>query len=125
MTTITLFLIGQISCKFGIYERFISQVNFHESDINFCQEMTLHLLLIQELIFFLASWWRKVYSLGYMRTLSLNFQKATSKIEVFQSLPCLAWRLEVPKLNRAETGKLQFCLQPSEISNLLKVLKYQ
>ena len=27
----------------------------------------------------------------YLRILSLKFEKATRKIEVFQSLPCLAW----------------------------------
>ena len=51
----------------------------------------------------LASRWREVYSF-----LGLKFQKAMSKIEVFQSLLCLGWRLEVPKLNRAETGNFNF-----------------
>ena len=32
----------------------------------------------------------------------------------FSSL-CLGWRLEASKLNRAETGKLQFWSKPSEI----------
>ena len=54
----------------------------------------------------LASRWREVKFLGYLRTLSLKLHKAKSK--VFHSLPCLDWRLKAPKLNRAETGKLQF-----------------
>ena len=40
------------------------------------------------------------------------------KIEVFQSLPCLDWRLEAPKLNRAETVKLNLCALPSEMLGL-------
>ena len=56
--------------------------------------------------------------LGYLRTLSLKFQKATSKIEIFLSLPCLGWRPDNPKLNRTETGNLQFCSQPSEVLKL-------
>ena len=55
---------------------------------------------------------------GYLWTLSLRFQKAMSKIEVFQSLPCLGWRPDNPKLNRTETGNLQFCSQPSEVLKL-------
>ena len=41
----------------------------------------------------------------YLRALSLKFHKAKTKIEVFLSLPSLA-----ETANRAETGKLQFCL---------------
>ena len=26
------------------------------------------------------------------------------------TMPCLGWRLEASNLNKAETGKLQFCL---------------
>jgi hypothetical protein len=38
----------------------------------------------------LVSRWREVYSFfwGILRILSLKFQKATSKIEVFLPLPC-------------------------------------
>ena len=46
--------------------------------------------------------------LVYLRTLSLNFQKATSKIEVIQSLPCLGWRLEAPKRNRERLENVYF-----------------
>ena len=53
----------------------------------------------------------------YLKTLSQKFQKATSKIEVFQSLHCLAWGPTASKINRAETGELQFCSQPSDIFN--------
>ena len=43
----------------------------------------------------------------YLRTLILKFQKATIKIKVFQSLPCLAWGPPTYSLNREETGNTE------------------
>ena len=48
--------------------------------------------------------------LGYLRTLSLKFQKARTKIEVVLSLAETA--------NRADSGQLQFWSEPSEILNV-------
>ena len=49
---------------------------------------------------------------GYLRTLSLKFQKATSKMEIFLSLPC--WLSHFSWDSRG-AGKLQFWSYPSEI----------
>ena len=58
----------------------------------------------------------------YLEIPSLKFQKATSKIEVFWSLPCLAWGPPISSLNRAENGTsillVAFC------NFKLKVLQY-
>ena len=53
--------------------------------------------------------------LGYFRTLSLKFQKATSKIEVVLALPC--W-LSQFSWDRADSGQLQFWSEPFEILNV-------
>ena len=57
--------------------------------------------------------------LGYLRTLSLKFQKATSKIEVFLSLPCCLSQTA----NRTEPGKTSI-LVLAFWNFKLKVLKY-
>jgi hypothetical protein len=42
----------------------------------------------------------------YLRTLSLKFQEATSRIEVFQSLPCLASNLQPNQRRERNTSIL-------------------
>ena len=58
--------------------------------------------------------WRLQF-LEYFRTLCLKFQKARTKIEIVLSLPC--W-LSQQTANMADSGKLQFWSEPSEILNL-------
>ena len=58
--------------------------------------------------------------LGYLRTLSLEFQKVTSKIEVFLSLPC--WLSQFSKLGRdRKTSFLVLAFWNFKVT----VLKYQ
>ena len=59
--------------------------------------------------------------LGYLRTLSLKFQKATIKIEVFQSLPCLGWRSQTKQGRDWKNSILLIAFSNFK----LEVLKYQ
>ena len=64
-------------------------------------------------------YWRLQF-LGYLRTLSLKFQKARTKIEVVLSLPSWLSQLnwDSYQVCRADSGQLQFWSEPSEILNL-------
>ena len=61
--------------------------------------------------------------LGYLRTLSLKFQKARTKIEVFQSLPC--WLSQFSWDSQQGRGRKTSTLLVAFWNSKSKVLKYQ